>query len=113
TVNQKARDEQQQIRTHSNSLRQQIYTKRSEEQSQGAQHIESIRTEYSPGIEALSNQIQETISSAGKEKTLLNQALLPSRKSVMEKNFSLARVQFELSHYKNISFANYLKGLVS
>lgn len=113
TANQKARDEQQQIRTHSNSLRQQIYTKRSEEQSQAAQHIESIRSEYSPGIEALSKQIQETISSAGEEKTVLNQSLLSSRKSVMEKNFSLARVQFELTHYKNISFANYLKRLAS
>lgn len=112
-VNQNARDEQQQIRTHSNSLRQQIYTKRSEEQSQAAQHIESIRTEYSPGIEALSRQIQETISSAGKERTLLNQVLLFSRKSGMEKQFSLARMQFELTHYKNISFANYLKRLVS
>lgn len=113
TVNQKARDEQQQIRTHSNFLRQQMYTKRSEKQSQAAQYIESIRTEYSPGIDALSNQIQQAISSAGEERTLLDQALLSSRQSVMEKNFSLARLQFELTHYRNVSFANYMRMLVS
>jgi DNA-binding helix-hairpin-helix protein with protein kinase domain len=113
TVNQKVKDEQQQIRTHSNSLRQQIYTKKSEEQSQAAQHIESIRTEYSPEIEALSKQIQETISNAERERTLLNQALLSSRKSVMEKSFSLAQVQAELTRYNNITFLNYLKRLVS
>lgn len=112
-INRKAHDEKQRIAIHANSLCQQIYTKRSEEQTQAAKHIESIRTKYSPEIEALTRQVQEIISNAEKERALLGKTLLSSRKAVMEKTFSLARMQFEVSHYRNISFANYVKGIFS
>lgn len=112
-INRKANDEKQRMAARANSLRQQIYTKRSEEQAQAAKHIESIRAKYSPGIEALTTQIQEIISNAEEERALLSKALLSSRKAVMEKTFSAARMQFEISHYRNISFVNYVKGMFS